>query len=105
FPETGSQLLLAAFAVIVLGSIGSFEGAIVAAFIVGFFRSISLPILVGVSNPLDRSAASSYITIVPYVILLIVLVFMPKGIGHEIEQKRLEKARKTELENIEEEEL
>ena len=103
FPETGSQILLASFAVIVLGSVGSFEGAIVAAFTIGFFRSISFPVLAGVARQLDRTAATSYITIVPYVLLIIVLIFMPKGIGHEMEQKRLKKARMEVLENIEEE--
>ena len=94
FPETGSTFLLAAFAVIVLGSIGSFEGAIVAALIIAFFRNATEPVLAGIADPLNRNAASTYVQIIPYIILITVLIFYPKCIGNEIEQKRLNKARK-----------
>jgi len=47
-PETGFTLLLPAFAVIVLGTIGSIPGAIVGALLIGFVRSVSSPILMGI---------------------------------------------------------
>ena len=53
--QTAFTLLLPAFAVIVLGTIGSVQGAIVASLIIGFVRAISEPVLSGIGNPLERT--------------------------------------------------
>ena len=60
-PTTGFALLLPAFAVIVLGTIGSVSGAIIASLMVGFVRASSTPILTGVGFPLDTSGYSALI--------------------------------------------
>ena len=55
FGTPSKTLLLPSFAVIVLGTIGSIPGAIVASLIVGFVRALSSPILIGIGSPLERS--------------------------------------------------
>ena len=54
-PETAFTLLLPSFAIIVLGTIGSIGGAIVGALIVGFVRTLSSPVLIGIGLDLGRS--------------------------------------------------
>ena len=51
-PETAFTLLLPSFAVIVLATIGSIEGVIVGALVVGFVRALSSPVLIGIGPPL-----------------------------------------------------
>ena len=66
-PTTAFSLLLPSFAVIVLGTIGSVQGAIFASILVGFVRAISSPILVGVGYPLGRSGYSAMGAVMPYI--------------------------------------
>ncbi len=99
-PETGFIYLLPAFAVIVLGSIGSVGGAVIAALIIGFARAISEPITSGLGDPLNRPAMSAYRDIVPFLFLIVILLFYSEGIGLKLERWRIEKMR----ENMEEEE-
>ena len=47
-------LLSSSFAVVVLGTIGSVQGAIVASLIIGFVRAI-LPVLSGIGNPRENN--------------------------------------------------
>ncbi|MDH5646611.1 MAG: hypothetical protein OEZ01_11420, partial [Candidatus Heimdallarchaeota archaeon] len=99
-PITGSIYLLAAFAVIVLGSIGSLEGGVIASLIIGFARALSYPILAGLGNPLNRNAMSSYVDVIPFAILILILLFYSDGIGERIKQRKIELAR-IELRNAE----
>ncbi|MDP6863885.1 MAG: ABC transporter permease [Candidatus Poseidoniaceae archaeon] len=92
-PEVGLTILLPAFAVIVLGTIGSVRGAIFAALIVGFVRSLSQPVLVGLGRPLDRPTISGMDEIMPYFFLIAVLMLLPKGIGDAAEKWRIERLR------------
>lgn len=80
-PELGLSLLLPAFAVIVLGSITSIPGVIIAAFVIGTVRSLSEPLLIGAGNALDRPTASGFAEVMPFIFLIGVLLLMPKGLG------------------------
>ncbi len=93
-PTTAFTLLLPAFAVIVLGTIGSIPGAIFASIIVGFVRAMSTPILQGVGFPLDRPSYPSMDAIMPYIFLIAILLVMPQGIGHAWEEWKIERMRK-----------
>ena len=93
-PVTGFQLLLPAFAVIVLGTIGSVNGAIVASLLVGFVRALSTPILTGVGQSLDRSGYSAMASVMPYIFLIAILIILPKGLGEAGQRWNIERERK-----------
>ena len=92
-PATPFTLLLPAFAIIVLGTIGSIQGAIFASLIVGFVKALSSPILQGIGSPLGRSSFYTLEAISPYVFLIAILLVMPQGIGHAWEEWKIEKTR------------
>lgn len=93
-PELGLSLLLPAFAVIVLGTIGSVPGAFIGAIIVGVVRSASEPILIGAGNTLDRPTATGFAEVMPFIFLIAVLLLMPKGIGDAMENWNIERLRR-----------
>ena len=93
-PTTAFTLLLPAFAVIVLGTIGSIEGAIVSSLIIGFIRATSSPILSGLGQNLDRTNYSSFEAVMPYVFLIAILLIMPEGIGNAYEKWKINRLRK-----------
>ena len=80
-------LIIPAFSVLVLGSVGSLIGALVATYIVGFVRVYSSPILSGLQNPTERSNLKAYVDIVPFFLLVIVLLFHNQGIGQGMENR------------------
>lgn len=92
-PETAFTLLLPSFAVIVLGTIGSIQGAIVASLIVGFVRALSSPILIGIGSPLERSNYTAMDGVMPYIFLVAVLMIMPEGIGDSYEKWKVDRLR------------
>jgi branched-subunit amino acid ABC-type transport system permease component len=84
--DMGFQLLLPVFAVAILGGFGSTTGAIAAAYALALAESLVLRIdfgeLVGASSAL---LDSSYRPAVGFVLLLLVLLFRPRGIfGREV---------------------
>ncbi len=93
-PELGLSLLLPAFAVIVLGTIGSIPGVIIGSLIVGLVRSSSEPILIGAGNTLNRPTATGFAEVMPFIFLIAVLLLMPKGIGEGMENWKIERLRK-----------
>ena len=93
-PELGLSLLLPAFAVIVLGTIGSVPGVIFGALIIGFLRASSEPVLIGLGNALDRPTASGFAEVVPFVFLVGILLLAPKGIGSAFENWNIARLRK-----------
>lgn len=93
-PETAFALLLPSFAIIVLGTIGSIPGAIVGSLIVGFVRSLSSPVLIGVGLPLGRSNYTALDGVMPYIFLIAILLIMPQGIGEAYEKWKIERLRK-----------
>lgn len=73
-PLMGWDILLPVFAVTVLGGIGSFYGAIVAAFIIGLAENIGVVILTQFGLSTDYRMAISF------VILIMVLLIKPEGL-------------------------
>ena len=93
-PELGLMLLLPAFAVIVLGSIGSIPGVLIGALIVGGLRAFSEPVLIGAGNTLDRPTASGFAEVMPFIFLVGLLLLAPRGIGSAIENWNIDRIRK-----------
>ena len=93
-PEVGFGLLLPAFVVIVLGTIGSIQGAIVGSLLIGFVRASSEPVMMGVGSALERPTFSAFAETMPYVFLIGVLLIMPQGIGDAYEKWNIERIRK-----------
>ena len=95
-PGTAFTLLLPSFAVIVLGTIGSVPGAIVASLMVGFVRALSSPILIGIGLPLSRPNYTAMDAVMPYIFLVAILMIMPEGIGDSWEKWKIDRIRKRE---------
>ena len=70
----GWNILLSVFAVTVLGGIGSFYGAIAAAFIIGLAENVGVVVLA------QFGLASDYRTAISFVILIVVLLIKPEGL-------------------------
>ncbi len=112
FPDRGFLLLLPTFAVVILGGIGSYRGAIVAGYIVGFAENVGaflvstlritsfeqlrleIPIILGdLSIEIFKIEPSLlgelYQVAIGFVILVIVLIIKPTGIfGEELAKER-----------------
>jgi branched-subunit amino acid ABC-type transport system permease component len=73
-PLLGWDILLPAFAVVILGGIGSFYGAILAAYILGFAENF------GVMMLSDLSISTGYRPAIAFIILILVLILRPTGI-------------------------
>jgi branched-subunit amino acid ABC-type transport system permease component len=73
-PLMGWDILLPVFAVTVLGGIGSFYGAIVAAFIIGLAENVGVVLLTQFGLSTDYRIAISF------VIIIVVLLFKPEGL-------------------------
>ncbi len=80
FPTSGFIYLLPAFAVVVLGGIGSLKGSVVAAVIIAFSQNLSVSYLSWLEGPLDRSGLIAYQRVLPFVILIIVILIKPQGL-------------------------
>ncbi|MCZ6710722.1 MAG: ABC transporter permease, partial [Gammaproteobacteria bacterium] len=96
-PELGLSLLLPAFAVVVLGTIGSIPGVIVGALIVGLVRAASEPVLIGAGNALDRPTATGFAEVMPFIFLVGLLLLAPRGIGNAMQHWNIERIRKRRL--------
>jgi branched-subunit amino acid ABC-type transport system permease component len=75
-PEVGLSILLPAFAVIVLGTLGSVRGALIASIIVGLVRTLSETALYGIGPALERPSYSEFGEAMPYMFLIGVLMMM-----------------------------
>ena len=93
-PNVGLTILLPAFSVIVLGTLGSVRGALIASVIIGMVRAISAPVLISAGSKLDRPSYAAFEEAMPYLFLIGVLMLMPKGLGHALENWQIERARK-----------
>ncbi|HSB68350.1 MAG TPA: branched-chain amino acid ABC transporter permease [Candidatus Methylomirabilis sp.] len=70
-PTMGGAILMPAMIIVVLGGVGSFWGSVLAGLIVGLSTSISVMFWARVSD------------IIPFVILMLVLLFRPRGLMGE----------------------
>ena len=68
YPEMGADILILAFVVVVVGGMGSFWGAVVAG------------LLIGVLVSMTTLYASIYAGIVPFVLMILVMTFRPRGL-------------------------
>lgn len=73
-PIMGWNILLPVFAVTVLGGIGSFYGAMVAAFIIGLAENVGVVLLS------QFGLSTDYRTAISFVILIVVLLIKPEGL-------------------------
>jgi branched-subunit amino acid ABC-type transport system permease component len=73
-PLTGWNMLLPIFAVTVLGGIGSFYGAIVAAYIIGLAENIGVVFLS------QAHLSTDYRVSISFIILIVVLLIKPEGL-------------------------
>ena len=75
WPMTGWDMVLPIFAVVVLGGIGNFYGAIAAAFIIGLAENI------GVVGLVALGLSTTYRIGIAFVILIITLIVKPEGLA------------------------
>jgi branched-chain amino acid transport system permease protein len=68
YPEMGADILILAFVVVVVGGMGSFWGAVVAGLLIGVLISVT------------TLYASIYAGIVPFVLMILVMTFRPRGL-------------------------
>lgn len=68
YPEMGADILIMAFVVVVVGGMGSFWGAVVAGLLIGVVVSVT------------TLYASIYAGIVPFVLMILVMTFRPRGL-------------------------
>ncbi|GAC1334605.1 MAG: branched-chain amino acid ABC transporter permease [Beijerinckiaceae bacterium] len=74
-PAMGSEIIIVAFVVVVIGGLGSFWGVVLAAFLVGVVRGITIHYL--------PAAGEASI----YILMILVLLFRPRGLlGERIEK-------------------
>lgn len=67
-PGTGDQVIIDAFVVVVIGGLGSFVGAFVGAMIIGLLRSLGVLVVSGAD------------LFLPFLAMILVLVFRPRGL-------------------------
>ena len=70
-PNMGASYIIIAFVVVIVGGIGSFWGAVVGGLIIGLLQEITVQAIPG---------GSSWIDIVPFAVMLIVLLLRPRGL-------------------------
>jgi branched-chain amino acid transport system permease protein len=68
YPEMGADILILAFVVVVVGGMGSFWGAVVAGMLIGLLVAAT------------TLYASIYAGIVPFVLMILVMTFRPRGL-------------------------
>ncbi len=75
WPLTGWDIILPIFAVVILGGIGNFYGAIAAAFIIGLAENV------GVVGLVALGLSTTYRIGIAFVILIMTLIFKPQGLA------------------------
>src|SRR6266700_1120602 len=82
-PTMGFEILLLVFAAVIVGGIGSPYGAMLGGLLVGLSQEMSVPVLVWLERPdvVGLQFGSAYKVAVPFVILILVLIFRPWGIA------------------------
>ena len=75
WPLTGWDIVLPIFAVVILGGIGNFYGAIIAAFIIGLAENVGVVVLV------TLGLSTTYRIGIAFVILIITLILKPEGLA------------------------
>jgi len=68
YPTMGSEFLISSFVVLVIGGLGSLRGSAIAAFLVGMVQTAGYVFI------------TDYAMVVVYVMMAVILLFMPRGI-------------------------
>ena len=71
FPGMGNQILIICFVVVVIGGIGSINGALIASIAIGF------------ADTLGKVIAAEYSAIAVYLVMALILLWRPQGIGNQ----------------------
>ncbi len=71
FPGMGNQILIICFVVVVIGGIGSINGALIAS------------LAVGMADTLGKIIAAEYSAIAVYLVMAIILLWRPQGIANK----------------------
>ena len=71
FPGMGNQILIICFVVVVIGGIGSINGALIASLAIGF------------ADTVGKVIAAEYSGIVVYMVMALILLWRPQGIAHK----------------------
>jgi branched-subunit amino acid ABC-type transport system permease component len=74
-PMIGWEIILPIFAVVILGGIGNYYGAIAAAFIIGLVENVGVVALIALG------LSTEYRTAISFLILIIVLIVKPQGLA------------------------
>jgi len=74
-PVLGSNMLVTVIAVAIFAGIGSYYGVITAAYVLSFAMNLSIPILLSLGQP------SFYSIAVAYAVVIVTLLFFPKGLS------------------------
>jgi branched-chain amino acid transport system permease protein len=70
FPGMGNQILIICFVVVVIGGIGSINGALIAS------------LAIGLADTLGKVIAAEYSAIAVYLVMALILLWRPQGIAH-----------------------
>jgi branched-chain amino acid transport system permease protein len=70
FPGMGNQILIICFVVVVIGGIGSINGALIAS------------LAIGLADTLGKVIAAEYSAIAVYLVMAFILLWRPQGIAH-----------------------
>jgi branched-chain amino acid transport system permease protein len=70
FPGMGNQILISCFVVVVIGGIGSINGALIAS------------LAIGLADTLGKVIAAEYSAIAVYLVMALILLWRPQGIAH-----------------------
>jgi branched-chain amino acid transport system permease protein len=76
-PYTGNLANLKAFAIVIIGGLGSFWGAVTAGFSLGVFESLGAGYV-----------SSGYQDAIGFILLIIILILRPKGLFGKVGQRR-----------------
>jgi branched-chain amino acid transport system permease protein len=72
FPGMGNQILIICFVVVVIGGIGSINGAIIAS------------LAIGLADTLGKVVAAEYSSVVVYLVMAAILLWRPQGIANKV---------------------
>jgi branched-chain amino acid transport system permease protein len=72
FPGMGNQILIICFVVVVIGGIGSINGALIAS------------LAIGLADTLGKVVAAEYSSMAVYLVMAAILLWRPQGIAHKV---------------------
>jgi branched-chain amino acid transport system permease protein len=72
FPGMGNQILIICFVVVVIGGIGSINGALIAS------------LAVGLADTLGKVVAAEYSSMAVYLVMAAILLWRPQGIANKV---------------------